>query len=132
MIEFRSALARLGLFLDHWDTASSKVIKPHTGRQRSAALLAHMYRRGIGNAIDLKEAYAWSEVAAVEGNSTERQARDQLLYSLTFDDQGEALRRADQIFDAIKLSSRQGLAGDTEQPMATIGGAQQNLAEPVS
>jgi len=68
-----------------------------------------MYRRGIGNAIDLKEAYAWSEVAAVEGNSTERQARDQLLYSLTFDDQGEALRRADQIFDAIKLSSRQGL-----------------------
>src|SRR5262249_13852501 len=93
MIEFRSALARLGLFLDHWDTASSKVIKPHTGRQRSAALLAHMYRRGIGNAIDLKEAYAWSEVAAVEGNSTERQARDQLLYSLTFDDQGEALRR---------------------------------------
>ena len=35
---------------------------------RSAMLLGQMYRVGIGTAVDQKQAYAWSEVASLEGS----------------------------------------------------------------
>jgi len=38
------------------------------GDARAAWLLGHMYRTGLGVAADPKEAYAWSEVATIEGS----------------------------------------------------------------
>jgi TPR repeat protein len=42
----------------------------------AAELLSEMHRRGLSVAADPKEAYAWSEVAVIQGDETARRTRE--------------------------------------------------------
>jgi TPR repeat protein len=75
------------------------------GDARAAMLLGHMYRIGLGVAADPKEAYAWSEVATVEGSPFARGERDASLNDLSTGDQQAAVARAHEILDAIKRAT---------------------------
>ncbi|HEY7301933.1 MAG TPA: tetratricopeptide repeat protein [Xanthobacteraceae bacterium] len=72
------------------------------GNSRAAMLLGQMYRLGMGTAVDQKEAYAWSEVSALEGDVTARRERDASLRDLAAGDQTAAIARAQQILSEIK------------------------------
>jgi TPR repeat protein len=73
----------------------------HHGDARAAMLLGQMYRLGLGTGIDLKEAYAWSEVATLEGSTFARRERDGSLQELNADDQKAAIARATSILAEI-------------------------------
>ena len=64
---------------------------------RAAMLLGQMYRAGIGTAVDQKQAYAWSEVASIEGSEFAKRERDSSLH-----DQQAAVAHAHDILDEIK------------------------------
>jgi Sel1 repeat len=64
------------------------------GDARAAWLLGHMYRIGLGVPADPKEAYAWSEVATIEGSPFARGERDRSLNDLSGGDQQAAVARA--------------------------------------
>jgi TPR repeat protein len=46
------------------------------GDPRAAMLLGQMYRDGIGAPADQTQAYAWSEVATLEGSAFAQRDRD--------------------------------------------------------
>jgi TPR repeat protein len=69
---------------------------------RSAMLLGQMYRAGIGTAVDQKEAYAWSEVASLEGSDFAMRERDSSLHDLDVSDQQAAIAHAHEIMKQIK------------------------------
>jgi len=69
---------------------------------RSAMLLGQMYRAGIGTAVDQKEAYAWSEVASIEGSEFAVRERDSSLHDLDVSDQQAAIAHAHDIMKDIK------------------------------
>src|SRR5262245_6404050 len=77
----------------------------HPGSPRAAMLLGQMYRQGLGTSVDLKEAYAWSEVAALEGNTVARREGNTTLHDLSPDDQKAAIARAQDILAHIKGKS---------------------------
>lgn len=72
------------------------------GDARAAMLLGHMYRLGLAVPADAKEAYAWSEVAAVEGSPFAPRERDQSFNALSVADRQVAVARAHEILDGIK------------------------------
>ena len=65
-------------------------------------LLGQMYRVGLGIEADLKQAYAWSEVATLEGSAFAKRERDMSLRGLGADDQKAAVERAKEILEKIK------------------------------
>jgi TPR repeat protein len=69
---------------------------------RSAMLLGQMYRVGIGTAVDQKQAYAWSEVASLEGSQFALRERDSSLHDLDVSDQQAAVAHAHDIMKEIK------------------------------
>ena len=69
---------------------------------RSAMLLGQMYRVGIGTAVDQKHAYAWSEVASLEGSEFAVRERDSSLHDLDVSDQQAAVAHAHDIMKEIK------------------------------
>jgi TPR repeat protein len=85
-----------GLAKSYFETAA------HHGNARAAMLLGQMYRLGLGTGVDLKEAYAWSEVATLEGSTFARHERDASLHQLNADDQKAAIARATSILAEIK------------------------------
>jgi TPR repeat protein len=72
------------------------------GNARAAMLLGQMYRIGLGVTADRKEAYAWSEVARLEGNTFAERERNASLRDLSPDDQQAAIARARDILKDIK------------------------------
>ena len=72
------------------------------GNARAAMQLSRMYHLGLGMPASPIEAYAWSEVASLEGNILARRERDASLYDLEESDQQHALARADEILRRIK------------------------------
>lgn len=69
---------------------------------RSAMLLGQMYRAGIGTAVDQKQAYAWSEVATLEGSDFAVRERESSLRDLDVSDQKAAVAQAQDIMNEIK------------------------------
>jgi TPR repeat protein len=69
---------------------------------RAAMLLGQMYRAGIGMKADPTEAYAWSEVATLEGNVFAERERDASFHDLSTDDQKAAITRAQEILKTVK------------------------------
>ena len=69
---------------------------------RSAMLLGEMYRAGIGTPVDQKQAYAWSEVASLEGSEFALRERDSSLHDLDVSDQQAAVAHAHEIMKEIK------------------------------
>lgn len=69
---------------------------------RSAMLLGQMYRAGIGTAVDQKQAYAWSEVASLEGSEFAVRERDSSLHDLDVSDQQAAVAHAHDIMKEIR------------------------------
>ncbi len=72
------------------------------GDPRAAMLLGQIYRLGLGTSADPIEAYAWSEVASLEGSVFAKRERDASLGKLDTDKQQEAVVRAAQILEQIK------------------------------
>jgi TPR repeat protein len=72
------------------------------GDPRSAMLLGQMYRVGPGIPKDLKLAYAWSEVASLEGSEFAKRERDDSLRDLSVSDQDAAVAQAKDILKEIK------------------------------
>ncbi len=72
------------------------------GDARAAMLLGRMYRTGLGVTADAKEAYAWSEVATIEGSPFATHERDASLSGLSTADQKAAVARAQEILDQIR------------------------------
>jgi TPR repeat protein len=72
------------------------------GDPRAAMLLGQMYRLGLGMSADPIEAYAWSEVASLEGSVFAKRERDASLGKLDADKQQEAVARATKILAQIK------------------------------
>ena len=54
-------------------------------------LLGQMYRVGLGTPVDQKQAYAWSEVASLEGSEFAKRERDFSLHDLFVSDQQAAV-----------------------------------------
>jgi TPR repeat protein len=76
------------------------------GDPRAAMLLGQMYRLGLGMSADPIEAYAWSEVASLEGSVFAKRERDASLGKLDTDKQQEAVARATQILEGDDRSCR--------------------------
>jgi TPR repeat protein len=72
------------------------------GDPRSAMLLGQMYRVGLGIPKDLKKAYAWSEVASLEGSEFAKRERDDSLRDLSVGDQDAAVAQAKNFLKEIK------------------------------
>lgn len=68
-------------------------------------LLGEMYRAGIGTAVDQKQAYAWSEVASLEGDDFAVRERDSSLHDLDVGDQQAAVAHAKDIMKQIKQNT---------------------------
>ena len=74
----------------------------YRGNPRAAMLLGQMYRLGLGIGVDMKKAYAWSEVSTLEGYAFARRERDRSLHDLSPDDQKMAIAQAQSIFAQIE------------------------------
>ena len=74
----------------------------YQGDAHAAMLLGQMYRIGIGLTAQPTEAYAWSEVGALEGNALAKHERDADLRKLKAADQSAAIARAREILKTIK------------------------------
>jgi TPR repeat protein len=72
------------------------------GGPRAAMLLGQMYHDGIGMPADQTEAYAWSEVATLEGSIFASRDRDASFHGLSEADQKSAIARAQEILKIIK------------------------------
>jgi TPR repeat protein len=66
----------------------------YQGDAHAAMLLGQIYRIGIGLTAQPTEAYAWSEVGALEGNALAKRERDAALRKLSAADQIAAIARA--------------------------------------
>jgi hypothetical protein len=65
-------------------------------------LLGRTYRLGLGVVADPIEAYAWLEVAVLEGSTFAKRDRDASLHDLSVKDQKVAIARAKEILAEIK------------------------------
>ncbi len=74
----------------------------YQGEPRAAMLLGQIYGTGIGLPLDPIKAYAWSEVATIEGNMFAKRERDALLHTLDVGEQKVAVARAKEILADIK------------------------------
>ena len=72
------------------------------GGPRAAMLLGQMYRDGLGIPADQKEAYAWSEVATLEGSVFASRDRDATFHDLSATERNTAIARAQEILKLIK------------------------------
>jgi TPR repeat protein len=72
------------------------------GNPRAAMLLGQMYHDGIGMPVDQTEAYAWSEVATLQGSVFASRDRDASFHGLSAADQKSAIARAQEILKIIK------------------------------
>jgi TPR repeat protein len=72
------------------------------GGPRAAMLLGQMYRDGLGMPADQKEAYAWSEVATLEGSAFASRDRDATFHDLSATEKNTAIARAQDILKIIK------------------------------
>jgi TPR repeat protein len=74
----------------------------YQGDPRAAMLLGQMYRAGIGMTVDPTGAYAWSEVATLEGSVFAKRERDASFRDLSAADQQAAITRAHEILKTVK------------------------------
>jgi TPR repeat protein len=74
----------------------------YQGNPHAAMLLGQMYRAGVGMTANPTEAYAWSEVATLEGNAFAERERDASFRNLSTDDQKAAIARARGILKTVK------------------------------
>lgn len=72
------------------------------GNTRAAILLGQMYRAGLGMPANVTEAYAWSEVATLEGSAFAKPERDTSFHDLNSGDRQSAIDRAKQMLAEIK------------------------------
>jgi len=72
------------------------------GGPRAAMLLGQMHHDGIGMPIDQVEAYAWSEVATLEGSAFATRERDASFHDLSEADKNSAIARAKDLLKVIK------------------------------
>ena len=72
------------------------------GKPRAAMLLGQMYHDGIGMPVEQTQAYAWSEVATLEGSVFAQQDRDASFHDLSEADQKTALAQAQNILKSVK------------------------------
>jgi TPR repeat protein len=72
------------------------------GGPRAAMLLGQMHHDGIGMPVNQVEAYAWSEVATIEGSAFATRERDASFHGLSEADQKSAIARAQEILKIIK------------------------------
>jgi TPR repeat protein len=77
------------------------------GDPHAAMLLGQMYRLGLSMSADPIEAYAWSEVASIEGSTFAKRERDASLGKLDTEKQQEAIARAAQMLEQIKRETGQ-------------------------
>jgi TPR repeat protein len=105
-----AAETRLGAIYLHGDVvppdfAQAKVYlekAAYHGAAGAAMLLGQMYRIGLGITADPKQAYAWSEVASIEGSAFAKQERDVSLRDLSVANQQAAVAQAHDILKIIK------------------------------
>jgi TPR repeat protein len=74
----------------------------YRGNPRAAMLLGRMYRLGLGVVADPIAAYAWLEVAVLEGSTFAKRERDASLHDLSVQDQKVAIARAKEILAEIR------------------------------
>ena len=74
----------------------------YQGDPQAAMLLGQMYRAGIGMTADPTGAYAWSEVATLEGSVFAKRERDASFRDLSAADQQAAITRAHEILKTVK------------------------------
>ncbi len=74
----------------------------YQGEADAAMLIGRMYATGVGTTPDPVKAYAWSEVATIEGDQPARKERDAALHALDLKDQQAGIARAKDILAAIK------------------------------
>jgi TPR repeat protein len=74
----------------------------YRGDPRAAMLLGRMYRLGLGVIADPTAAYAWLEVAVLEGSTFAKRERDASLQDLSVKDQKVAIARAKEILAEIE------------------------------
>src|SRR5664280_766864 len=72
------------------------------GGPRAAMLLGQMHHDGIGMPVNQVEAYAWSEVATIEGSAFATRERGASFHGLSEADQKSAIARAQEIIKIIK------------------------------
>ena len=72
------------------------------GDSHSAMLLGQMYLAGVGTAVDEKQAYAWSEVATLEGRDLAISERNSSLRILAVSDKQAAVAQAHEMLMEIK------------------------------
>jgi TPR repeat protein len=72
------------------------------GGPHAAMLLGQMYRDGLGMPADQKEAYAWSEVATLEGSVFASRDRDATFHDLSATEKNTGIARAQDILKTIK------------------------------
>ena len=65
-------------------------------------LLGQMYLAGVGTAVDEKQAYAWSEVATLEGRDLAISERNSSLRILAVSDKQAAVAQAHEMLMEIK------------------------------
>jgi TPR repeat protein len=107
---FVAAKLRLGEIYLHGDLIPSDFAQTKTflnqaayqGDPSAAMLLGQMYRLGLGPPRDPKEAYAWSEVATLEGSVFAKRECDVSLRDLSVADQQAAIAHAQDILKEIK------------------------------
>jgi TPR repeat protein len=85
------------------------------GDPRAAILLGQMHRLGLGTGVDLRKAYAWSEVSALEGGTFAKRERDASLHGLDTHDQKAAIARAKSILAEIKRETSLSKAPKSKQ-----------------
>jgi TPR repeat protein len=65
-------------------------------------MLGQMYHDGIGMSADQTEAYAWSEVAILEGSAFAKNDRDASFHDLSEGNKNDAVAKASEILKIIK------------------------------
>ncbi len=76
------------------------------GDAQAAMLLGQMYRTGLAAPANPMEAYAWSEVATLEGSAFAQSERDASLHGLSVTDEQAGIARARVILDQIKVAAK--------------------------
>lgn len=105
-----AAELRLGEIYPHGDLVLPDFAQAKTylekaayhGGPRAAMLLGQMHHDGIGMPVNQVEAYAWSEVATIEGSAFATRERDASFHGLSEADQKSAIARAQEILKIIK------------------------------
>ncbi len=86
----------------------------YQGEPGAAMLIGRMYGTGAGMTPDPVKAYAWSEVATIEGDKPARKERDAALHALDLKGQQAGIARAKDILAAVKQKPAPGSAAAAE------------------